>query len=1547
MKHYQEFLGHDLYHYFLSKAKPLSNGFKHIGEQGGLESDDALKFLASLYEKVSPELELVLKRRKQDRDFLDQRTKAIYNYNNNLKIDYRSADYKTTLGLEDGDGRVVFGPLSKNYLESNSKPVAKIPEFLAPPHVTLFGPPDSAKLSLNAMNSFHRVLKDEPKIVSELLATQNTNPKWGADDEDSKTPLRQDLIEAGVNLSACFDGSIKFEGKELAKDHLALPLKRFPGLALPCSFLFYHDQPVPLHLYDFALHFYKNYKNEKSLTFYVPKLENEEEARYLKNMFEAAEKLIQQKDASYKLGTIRAMIVLENPRAIFRTNEIMDELYPYFAGASLGWHDYLAATARLFKEDGNYRIPVKADPNIVIKYIMASHHLLSDVIGPRGGIKVGGMYGVLPNTTELFSDSFQVTMKGYFKDVITQLKRNLTGFWVAHPDFVRIGMAIVEAWKFYQAGDKSKLHSLVKSLLNEKYHTDILKFIDGEDLKPLDKKDPLYARSLIVADLKESDFIKNNDPEEIRYNVFQSLQYLADWLAGNGCVALPALIENTPVRVMDDLATSERSRWEVWHELYHGRFNLNEFLKIAHEEYHFIRKDLSNDKKIVQVKWNEKSAHWYPVAFKLMLKVMSDKKPCEFITELLMPFTIDEIRKAQDPWSEVSKISPEKYALREDVERFNYYFERCGDLKFATQMSHNLVLDVQLAEKLILEFTKAQILHAAHFHGDIGESKATLDAMAAQEQAMVENEETKIKNELKSLGAEYKKKFGMKFLISAKGKSGKEMLSALKERLHNSEAQEIHNAQKALWEITNKRLIAEPLDELHHSFENLLKKMKVAGAQISIIDHHHIETIPLGFAIKGKTKTSKDSYFELASLSKTVGSAMAIDYFNKNNISLDTSVNELLKKVNSDFQITSADIGHPEWGNMVTLKDLMSHSALNLHYVNGVPANEDMPEIKKFLMGNQEYGYEPIRAINEPGKKFKYSGAGFIVLEYLLEKLSGKKRDDLAKVFLDKLGVRNFTFKQETNKNHVYAHGYELDGNEVKGTRYMFPSFAAGAMGSSEGMAQFLVAFAHAFKNPKHELHDVARTMLHGTDKGCKHFMGCLMGVGVFTIEAGENKLMLHQGANDGFRGIFVHCYQGPDAGKGFVILSNGELNGVLFNAEVSQLLLKALKFSGIDYSKFKSSFSSANLKQEEVVNIGYKNLVFDAFIPTRPEEIVIKGPKDPLASYNKVVGAKVVEVSNELFARAENLLSDHLPIFDPELFGLQGKIMDSWESVRHNPFDHDYLVIELLKPSSFNYVKLCTKFHTGNHSPVVELQGWNEKTLTFETFLTKTNLEGHSLKMLKLEKTTSVYSKLRIKMYPDGGFTRLGLYEDLPSEYKKEISQKYDDAVPHTKKPLTIAYNQDSKIIEENFSKFKGQEVDVASLAFGGKLIKATDEHYGPAVNMISPYPALNMFDGLESKRSRTPGHSEFVEIQLGKKSVIHRIEMDFTYFVNNNPLLVSVDGLTDGKWIPLVTKTNVKAFAGNQKEFKLNETKAIEVVRVTTFPDGGMNRLRVMSYL
>lgn len=1569
--YYSDFVSPAFFEFLKAEGRPVQ-GIPHlmeVGTGGGLESVESLQFLCELYDLVKTDLNKVLNQRKVDREYIDQQTKACFEFNKFLKRDFLSPDYKTIIGFEDSSGRIVVGPKNEFYCKKGlGKPIAQIPDFLKGNHVTLFGPPDDTKLSINAMNAYHRKLKDEPAVISELLKNYTGKPFWGADDEDSKTPLRADLVSAGVNLNECFEGTIHYEdlhskkSYKLESDHLSLPIKRFPGLALPSFFLFYKENPMPLHLYDFALHLFKNWHNKKALAFYVPKLENEEEARYIKIMIDHAERMIQKRHPTYELGTVRLMIVLENPRALFRVNEIMDELYPYFAGASLGWHDYLASTARLFKEDAHYRIPVKADPFIVIKYIKASHHLLAEVVGSRGGIKVGGMYGILPITTDLKSPSFQITMKGYIKDVITQFKRDLTGFWVAHPDFVRIGIALVEGWKQYQSGDKSKLTTLVKELLDEKFHQEILEFIDGPDIEGLDINHPLYKRSLLVADMKESTFIANNHPDEIRYNIFQSLQYLTDWLSGNGCVALPADIGGIPVRVMDDLATAERSRWEVWHEIHHGRFSTNEFLKIAHEELHFIRKDLSDSKKIVQVKWDERTALWYPVAMNLMIKLMTDQSPVEFATELLLPFTIDSIRSAKDPWAEAVRIDPDKYKISAPLMRFNDYFSMCGSLQFATSMSRHLSMDVEAAKKCILSFDKSAILEAASFHGDIGEGKKTLDQMASLEQSLVLNEDQSVKNELARLGLAYKEKFGMKFLVSAEGKTGSELLVILKSRMNQSEESELQTAREELFKITKKRMLAYPLNTLDQQFLALLKKHKITGASLSIsTSQDQSQTICLGESIKGQKAVHESTWFELASLSKTVGTCFAIEYFKKQNIPLTTSVNSLLAKTPSDFRLKSLEANHPEWADQVTLAHLMSHSALNMHYVNGIPANQKMPLIKDLLEGHALFHYPPVGVINAPGKKFQYSGAGFLVLEYLLETHSGLSLQELTSPFLNALGMKNFSFQQESLPGVDYAHGYSLtshgDIQEIEGTRKMFPAIAAGAMGTAADMNRFLhhltKAF-HALDGSAAISHDTAVSMLNGKDLGCKAFMGTLMGLGIFTAEAGENKLAIHQGANDGFRCLYIHCYDGPGVGLGMSVMCNAELNGVLFNSEIAQLVFKELKMEGIDFSLFKSHFDVSHIPQEEIVNTGYKNLIFNAFLPSLPEKIKVQGPPDPWARYNLAVGSNILEVSNQKFARAENLLSDHLPVFDPDLFGRQGKIMDSWETVRHNQNECDTLIFELKKPTPVRFISFSTKYHLGNQVQFVKLEGFDAASKKWIVLSPKSELLGHAQKFILSEDQQTQFSKILVSAYPDGGLTRLGLYAELPPGANLDQFQKsplatsvpFEEKMPKTIKPKAMPYAPDEKELQLNQEALKpGTVYDVANLAYGGKILRASNEHFGPAIQLLSPFSPMHMFDGFESARSREANHQEEVVIALAKSTPLVKIEMDFTYFVNNNPMFISIFGLSQKNWIPLVENAEVKAFAGNKKEFQVTNETSFEQIKIVVLPDGGINRVRVFA--
>ncbi len=609
-----------------------------------LMSPEVLALVVEVYRQVRAELGRVLAARETDRAFIDAETLACAARNRAAGRGIQDAEYETVVGKRDATGRVVVGPLPEKCVDLT--PV-EVPAYLRGEQVTLFGPPDSARMAINAMNALHRRRPGEPALVAELVTASRQVPRWGADSEDSKTPRLRDLLTASENLAACCDGTLAFTDPQsgrvyrLATSGLARPIKRVAGLALPDGHVLLDGSPLPLHLIELVQHVWLNRARPEALCVYFPKLENEDEAAYLATLIRTTEAAVRARDPLYERGSVRVMVVFENPRAIFRIQEMAAALRPYFVGGSLGWHDFLASTARLFRHDPNYRIPVKADPNIVIRHIRESHRILVRDLGRIGALKLGGMYGVL------FADddpaSFAVSMVGFVRDVVTQLGRGLDGFWVAHPDFVRIGIALVEAWR-RRDREGLTMEALVRALVpDEDELAKLLPFVFGPDIPGLDERDPRYVRAVLAAELGASDVIANDDPEEVRYNVFQALQYLCDWLCGNGCVALPATMksargEDVFVRIMDDLATTERSRWELWAEVHHGRVAPASFDRILTEELAFLRAGVSTALKRVQVRWEGAAATAYPEAAKILRGLVLSETPPEFVTEVLLPY---------------------------------------------------------------------------------------------------------------------------------------------------------------------------------------------------------------------------------------------------------------------------------------------------------------------------------------------------------------------------------------------------------------------------------------------------------------------------------------------------------------------------------------------------------------------------------------------------------------------------------------------------------------------------------------------------------------------------------------------------------------------------------------------------------------------------------------------------------------------------------------------------------------------------------------------
>ena len=138
-----------------------------------------------VFGEVQAQLEAVLAQRETDREFVD------------TYLQKHGPD--GLIGARDDAGRMVIGPSPERL---SMRPV-EVPDFMAGPQITLFGPPDDPKMSINAMNALHRQLPGEDPLVARLVRESGHVPRWGADSEDSKTPMARDLRMASRNLKGC------------------------------------------------------------------------------------------------------------------------------------------------------------------------------------------------------------------------------------------------------------------------------------------------------------------------------------------------------------------------------------------------------------------------------------------------------------------------------------------------------------------------------------------------------------------------------------------------------------------------------------------------------------------------------------------------------------------------------------------------------------------------------------------------------------------------------------------------------------------------------------------------------------------------------------------------------------------------------------------------------------------------------------------------------------------------------------------------------------------------------------------------------------------------------------------------------------------------------------------------------------------------------------------------------------------------------------------------------------------------------------------------
>ncbi len=307
-------------------------------------------------------------------------------------------------------------------------------------------------------------------------------------------------------------------------------------------------------------------------------------------------------------------------------------------------------------------------------------------------------------------------------------------------------------------------------------------------------------------------------------------------------------------------------------------------------------------------------------------------------------------------------------------------------------------------------------------------------------------------------------------------------------------------------------------------------------------------------------------------------------------------------------------------------------------------------------------------------------------------------------------------------------------------------------------------------------------------------------------------------------------------------------------------------------------------------------------------------------------LGARAISVTDDWFAEVGRMLQPTEPVWKEGVFDDNGKWMDGWESRRKRYSGYDHAVIRLSSAGVIEAIDIDTRYFTGNYPPSASVdacyceEGDPNSETEWVELLTSVSLSGdsHNLHLISSE---NQWTHLRLNIYPDGGVARFRVY-GTPCKNWGETSP--------------------------------GQRVDLAAAMNGGRALACSDQHYGTMSNILMPGRGINMGDGWETARRRTPGF-DWVIIALAQPGTVQQVLVDTCHFKGNYPDSCSitaayVDGGTDQQieaqslyWETLLPSQKLQMDAEHFFEQELTDIGPVTHVRLNIFPDGGISRLRI----
>jgi malate synthase len=368
-----------------------------------------------------------------------------------------------------------------------------------------------------------------PKMVINAL---NSGARgFMADFEDSNSPTWENMVGGQLSMIGAVRRTLEWDAPDGRRyrldDDIATLLVRARGWHLHDKHLLIDGTPIAGGLMDAGLFLFHNAREQldrgQGAFFYLPKTQSHLEARLWADVFTHAQKALGLPD-----GAVATTVLIETLPAAFEMEEILYELRDFSCALNAGRWDYIFSLIKTFRLRPEFVLPDRDKVTMTVPFMRAYTERLVQTCHKRGAHAMGGMSAFLPSRTD--EERNRASMRKVSADKSREAGDGFDGTWVAHPDFVAPAMAEFDK-------------------------------VLGERPNQVDRGRPEV--DVRAADLLDARSAFSPPTEQgLRMNVNIGIQYLSAWLRGNGAAGIYGL--------MEDAATAEISRAQVWQWLRHG-----------------------------------------------------------------------------------------------------------------------------------------------------------------------------------------------------------------------------------------------------------------------------------------------------------------------------------------------------------------------------------------------------------------------------------------------------------------------------------------------------------------------------------------------------------------------------------------------------------------------------------------------------------------------------------------------------------------------------------------------------------------------------------------------------------------------------------------------------------------------------------------------------------------------------------------------------------------------------------------------------------------